>query len=95
MENLPKWVAKVTSVWVAIGSFLVILGTQGVTLPEWAPELFSQFFVDSFLQVFGAVITFIQVLRGIFASQPSADVQILSAGQKRSFAINPFKLKVA
>ena len=73
-----------------------MLATQGVTIPEWLPDLFSQSFVDATLAVVGAVITYFQFVRQIFASKSNdVGVKILSAGQKRSFALNPFKLDVA
>jgi len=96
MTNLPSWVGRVTTTWVAIGSLLIVLGAQGVNVPDIISGIFSQDFVDAAIQVIGAVLTFAQFIRGIFASQPPADgkVQLLSTGQKRTFALNPFKFNV-
>lgn len=93
MNNLPSWVTKVTSTWVAIGAFLVVLGTQGINLPDVLADIFSQTFVDAFLQVIGAVLTFVQFVRVIFAKKgEEGAVQILSKNDKIKFALNPFKL---
>lgn len=95
MGNLPPWVAKVTAAWVAIGTLLVVIGAQGVALPEQVTAIFSQEFVDATMQVVGAVLAYYQFVRGIFATkEPAGEVQILTAGKKRAFALNPFKLSV-
>lgn len=93
MKDLPKWVLKVTTIWVAIGSLLMVTGSQGVTLPDFLPKLFSQELVDAVLQVIGAVITFVQFVRTMFVTNKlESDVQVLSVSDKRKFILNPFKL---
>ena len=103
MTNLPSWVAKVTTAWVAAGTFLIILGSQGVALPDFITSLFSQAFVDAVLQVVGAIITFVQFIRTIFVVEAEASyarmVQMNPNAQhqartysKTAFALNPFKL---
>jgi len=92
MENLPAWVAKVTSVWIGIGTFLVLLGTKVVGLPDWAPALFSEHFVQATMILVGAVINYLQIVRGIFATHPSSQAKTLSAGDKWSYALKPWKM---
>lgn len=89
MTKLPEWFTKIQAVWATIGSLLVLLG---FTSPEWLPELFSQGFIDAFAVALGAVITFYQYVRALFAKDQVAEVTILSAGQKLAYALNPFKL---
>lgn len=104
--NLPKWVAKVTTTWVAIGALLVILGQSGLDLPSWIFELFTQSFVDTTLgvvekvigsvqEVIGIVIGYYQFVRAIFNKEKEGEIQTLSVAAKRKFALNPFKLGLA
>ena len=90
MTNLPEWVGKVTTSWVAVGTLLIVLSSQGAPLPEQVIDIFSQTFVDEVLKVTGSVITFAQFIRAIFAAK-EGEVQTLSASSKRSFALNPLK----
>lgn len=103
--NLPKWVAKVTSTWVAIGALLVILGQSGLDLPSWVFDLFTQNFVNKTLEVvekvigsaqevFGIVVIYYQMIRGFF-NKDIGEVQTLSIDAKKKFVRNPFKLELA
>lgn len=93
MSNLPGWVTRVSGIWVGIGTLIVLLGSQGVNLPGWTGELFSQTFVDEVLKLVGVIINFLGFAKLIFASKKAeGDVQILSAGQKNKFMFNPFKV---
>ena len=109
ITKLPEWVAKVASLWVAIGTFLIMLGSTGVALPDFLTGIFSQAFVDEVLVVVGAVINFMQFVRAIFAKN-AVDVVLKQAMQapdgaemfvrnnvkinKGAFLINPFKVKL-
>lgn len=88
--KLPEWFTKVQAVWATIGSLLVLLG---FTSPDWLPEIFSQGFIDAVAVVLGAVITFYQYVRAIFAAKEEAVVKVLTTGQKAAYALNPFKLR--
>lgn len=85
-------IVKASAFWVMIGSLLITLGASGLNIPEWAPALFSQGFVDALLVALGSVITFVQFVRTIFAGSSSAEVKTLSASQARVYYLNPFKI---
>lgn len=96
MNNLPAWLVKVQSAWVAIGTLLIVLATSsGVPVPQFLLDVFKQEFFDLFAAALGGVITFVQFVRAIFAAKAQAGVQILSAGAKRRYILNPFKLNAA
>lgn len=86
-------VIKASAFWVMIGSLLITLGASGVNIPEWAPKLFSQGFVDALLIALGSVIDFVQFVRTIFAAKDSGgEVQTLSASKAAVYYLNPFKV---
>jgi hypothetical protein len=68
---------------------LVLLG---ISTPEWLPELFTQGFIQAVTVFFGALISFYQVLRAIFAKDQASGVSTMSSSQKLAFILNPFKL---
>lgn len=80
---------KIMAAWVALGSFLIVTGVTGKF--PWLADIFSQAFVDATVTAVGAVVTFYQFVRAIFAAK-SADVKILSTGAKFAYFINPFKI---
>ena len=82
-------VTKISAAWAMIGTLLLTFGIQG--LPDWVPIIFGAEFTGLLVTAIGAVITFYQFARTVFASKPDAEVQTLSAGQKYSY-LNPFKL---
>jgi hypothetical protein len=90
--KVPEVILRASAIWVLIGTLLATLGLQGVNIPDWAPELFSQAVVDALLVAVGAALDFVQVIRTIFAKDGNdAEIQVLSASQARQFYINPFK----
>jgi len=91
--ELPKFVTKVAATWAAIGSLLIIITSQGVSLPTWVVDLFSQTFVDEALKLLGAIIDFLAFAKLIFGSKASeSEISILSVAAKKKFAFNPFKV---
>lgn len=80
---------KIQAIWVALGSFLIVIGATSKF--PWLESIFSQTFVDAVVTAAGAVVTFYQFVRAIFAAK-SADIKILSANDKFKYLINPFKL---
>lgn len=75
------------AIWVAIGSFLMVTGITSKV--PWLTQLFSQGFVDAVVTAAGAVVTFYQFVRAIFAAT--------NTGAKEStsligYFLNPFKL---
>lgn len=95
MNKIRDVIIKASSFWVLIGTLLISLGSAGVDVPTWVPELFSQAFIDNLLIVLGAVIDYVSFIRGIFAvtnNDDEADVQTLSTGKVISFYMNPFKM---
>lgn len=86
--NTPSWLTKAAALWVAIGSFLILIGAQGAALPSWLTGVFSQAFVDATIVAIGSVVTFYQFVRSIFVK---TDANILSADNKLAYFINPFK----
>lgn len=80
---------KIQAAWVALGSFLIVVGATSKF--PWLADIFSQTFVDAVVTAAGAVVTFYQFVRAIFASK-TADVKILSSGAKVAYFLNPFKL---
>lgn len=95
MQNLPAWAIKIQSAWFAIGTLLVILGSQqGVNLPSWLTAVVSEEFINNAMVLLGSILAFIQYARNKVTGQV-AEVEVLTAGQKRikviAYAINPFK----
>lgn len=88
--KLPAWVTRAQAIWVAVGAFLIVLGSQGAGIPAWLGNLFSQATFDAILVVVGAVVTFYQYVRSIFAAK--AEVSSYSAGVDWGYVINPFKV---
>lgn len=85
--NLPSWFTKVTGAWATIGALLITFGIKG---PEWLPIVFSEPFVQATSIALGAVITYFQYLRGIFAAK--SEVNSLSSTSSLSYILNPFKI---
>lgn len=94
MNNLPSWVSTVQAIWVAVGTFLFFIASQGVQIPDFLTQLLSQETFEAFTAVLGSVLVFYQYIRAIFVKESAGDVQILSNGQKASYALNPFKTKL-
>ncbi len=80
---------KIQAAWVALGSFLIVTGVTGKF--PWLADIFSQAFVNATVTAIGAVVTFYQFVRAIFAAK-STDFKVLSTGSKFVYALNPFKL---
>lgn len=94
--NLPNWVTRLQNAWVALGALLIVLGAQGVQVPQFILNIFSQEFVDNTLVVVGGVFTYIQYIRGqVLASvKNSVAVMALSVEKVRAFGLNPFKTTI-
>lgn len=88
--NLPKWVTRAQAIWVALGTFLVILGAQGAAVPGWLSGIFSQQTFDAILAVVGAVVTFYQYVRAIFVTK--TEIKSYSTSVDWGYVINPFKV---
>lgn len=92
MDNLPSWTSKVQAIWVAIGTILIALASQGMEVPDFLSKIFSDAFYAAFIAALGAVLNFFQLIRAIVANQAGAAVKVLSSGDKVWYAINPFKI---
>ena len=91
--ELPKWAIRAQAIWLLIGTLLATLGAQGIDIPEWSLQIFAQEFIDILMVAVGSVIGFLQFVRAIFAAkEPGAEVKVLSAGDKRKYMYNPFKI---
>jgi multisubunit Na+/H+ antiporter MnhG subunit len=96
MENIQNFITKIQGIWVAIGSLLMILGTQaGISFPDFLLDIFSQATLDALSAVLGSVVVFYQYLRAIFAKDELAGVEVLvmSSNSKLRY-LHPFRLKV-
>ena len=87
MNNLPKNFEKIFGAWATIGALLITFGIKG---PVWLPVVFSEPFVQATSIALGAVITYFQYLRGIFAAK--SEVNSLSSTSSLSYILNPFKI---
>lgn len=94
--NLPNWVTRLQNAWVALGALLIVLGAQGVQVPQFILNIFSQEFVDNTLVVVGSVFTYIQYIRGqvLAGVKNSVAVMALSVEKVRAFGLNPFKTTI-
>lgn len=102
MDKFKNFITKVTATWAAIGAALITLSATGfINIPDVIENLFSQNVSDALnvalqasLVALGAVIEFYQILRAIFAVEPieGGEIKTLSASDKVSFTVNPFKL---
>lgn len=90
--NLPNWVTQIQQIWFAIGAFLVVLATQGVGVPAFLIDVFSEEIFNALLGAIGAVLTFVQVIRNKFASESDGEVQVLSKNAWVKYLANPFKV---
>lgn len=96
--NLPDWAVTAQTIWVALGSLLIVFAAQGIGIPEVLLEIFSQATVDAILAVVGSVIVFVQYVRNNILTKLKDDegeVQVLSTGAKVMYFVNPFKLRAA
>ncbi|MCB0379762.1 MAG: hypothetical protein KDD24_00805 [Flavobacteriales bacterium] len=103
MEKLNKFIAKVLTIWVAIGTLLTVVSASGVIhIPEVIAQLFSKDVSDqlnialnSIVQTIGVVINFAQVVRLIFANKQTDELKgkaiSLSSGARLKYIVNPFK----
>lgn len=91
--KIREIILKASSFWILIGTLAVTLGMQGLHIPEWVPDLFSQGFIDALLIAVGAVLDFVSFVRVIFAPRDT-EVQALEVGKVKalSFYKNPFKM---
>lgn len=95
MNNLPEWVGKVTSAWIGIGTLLILLGSNGIAVPEWLSDVFSETFVNYVIAIIGSVINFAQFVRVIYnRAVGEVQVRVLSVKEKRTFVLNPFKISL-
>lgn len=93
MDNLPSWLVKIQSLWVSIGTLLILLSAKGLDMPDILLKIFSQDLLEAAVAVMGAVIVFYQFIRAQFA-KTDASVKVLSVGSKIAYALNPFKLNI-
>lgn len=96
MENLPAWMAKVQSIWFAVGVFISVLAAQGIPIPELniIQSIFSEVVWNAGIAAIGAVLSFVQIVRAIFAKGVDTSVKVLTAKNKRKYMLNPFKLSI-
>lgn len=96
MENLPAWMAKVQSIWFAVGVFISVLATQGIPIPELdiIQSVFSEAVWNAGIAAIGSVLSFVQIVRAIFAKGADAAVKVLSVKDKRKYMFNPFKINI-
>lgn len=94
MENLPAWMAKVQSIWFAIGAFIGVLALQGLPIPEILQSIFVEEVWNAGIAAIGAVLSFVQIIRAIFAKGVEAGVKVLSVKDKRKYIFNPFKITI-
>lgn len=88
--NLPSWIAKWSAAWIGVGTLLMIFGAQGVAVPQFLIDLFSQKTAEAVTVFIGAVIAFLQFVRTL-APKSDAQIHARSAGNKWAWA-NPFKI---
>ncbi len=96
MQEYPKWVATVQTVWLAIGAILIFGGESfGLNLPPFLLQVFSEEGWSITFQVIGAILAFIQFIRvAIQAKKDGTEMEVASAssGRVSKYLINPFKL---
>ena len=90
--KLKEIILKASSIWLLLGTLLVMLGSQGVNVPSWAAGLFSQAFLDALLIAVGGVVDFISLVRLIFAGQDSGEASVSSTTSKWSYYTSPYKI---
>jgi len=92
MENIPNWLKRISTSWVAIGAILISFGIGGESF-SFLSAIFSQDFVNVTLTTVGAVITWYQYIRvNVISKKLQTTVQALSNSDIVSYLINPFKI---
>lgn len=94
MDNvvLPPWAAKAISFWTTICAMMMLIGTKLVTLPDWAPALFSNETTQIIMVVLSTFIGTFQYFRTKVFAKKSAEIKTLSTKSKLAYFINPLKM---
>lgn len=93
MDKILSFITRVQVLWVAVGSFLIVIGGQ-LNLPDWVSDVFSQQFIDNLADIVGAILIYLQYLKGLFASKiEEGAVAALDKASKLSYLL-PWKLKL-
>lgn len=90
--TLPPFAQRAITIWLTIGTILVLFGTNIAGVPSWLPGFFSEYFVKEVLAVIGAVINFWQVIRGTIAGHPDNAAKLANAPNKTAYMLLPWKM---
>ena len=78
---------KILAAWAGLGTLLY---TGVIPAPEWLRGFFGPDLIDGVRQFIGAVIVFIQVLKGAKIIKSASEAAVMSTGSQVKYAINPF-----